>query len=203
MKNPGNPNPDKSGLVAPWKKGESGNAKGRPSAGGAIREYYNLMHEWPEDRLIAVMNDKSEGFSKRKAAEAILNMGAVDVEAYESLLDGSKTLADLKREGVRTNTIRRVKRKTRTEGEAKTFEYEVEFADKTDAVTEAIIGHTDGKAIQRVETTGNLNLNQTPADDVLRSEMAKIRAELMGTAAPAQEPPEPTEEPAPSEGGET
>lgn len=179
--------------VAPqWQPGQSGNPAGRKTAGASIREWYNSMHGWSEDDLKRCMNDKKEGYSKRKVAEAILNMGAVDVADYEDLIEGRKTLAQLKAEGVRTNTIKRVKRKTKTDGGGS--EYEIEFRDSVDTVTEAIIGHTDGKAIQRVETTGNLNVNNTPADDVLRAEMDKIRRELMAPVAPVEPLPEQVKE---------
>lgn len=49
--------------------GQSGNPAGRPSAGAAVREWWNQMQGWSTEQIQSVINDPSASVSKIAAAQ--------------------------------------------------------------------------------------------------------------------------------------
>lgn len=62
----------RGGIIPPvenrWKPGQSGNPKGRPTAGACIVEWMNEMREWPLARIEKAMNDPKSPAAKVVAA---------------------------------------------------------------------------------------------------------------------------------------
>ena len=52
-----------------WKPGQSGNPRGRPSAGAAIKEWWNVMADWPEAKLKNAIRDPEASNAKVSAAQ--------------------------------------------------------------------------------------------------------------------------------------
>jgi hypothetical protein len=55
-------------LRAPWQKGESGNLEGRPSAGGAVKEYLNAMQELTLADVKLIIDDPNQPINRVAAA---------------------------------------------------------------------------------------------------------------------------------------
>jgi hypothetical protein len=69
-----------------FKKGFSGNPKGRPpTAGASIREFWNLMAGWTRDELKAVFDDPDASAAKLSAAKSWLT--AIEEGADHSLIN--------------------------------------------------------------------------------------------------------------------
>lgn len=62
----------RGGIVPPaekrWKPGQSGNPKGRPNAGAAVREWLNVMQSWTLERIRGVLTDPKARANKVAAA---------------------------------------------------------------------------------------------------------------------------------------
>ena len=80
--NESEPNRDASGRLLPghsvgaatrFKPGVSGNPKGRPPAGLAVREHCNLMADWTEEELQSAANAPEASWAQRAAAERMLS----------------------------------------------------------------------------------------------------------------------------------
>jgi hypothetical protein len=65
------PNPHNL-VPRPWKPGQSGNPAGRPSFGLSLREWWNQMQGWDEDRLKEVREDESRPAVQRIAARQMI-----------------------------------------------------------------------------------------------------------------------------------
>ncbi len=72
----------KGGIVPPkehrWKPGESGNPKGRPNAGASVREWMNVMQDWNQQQLKAVLDDADTPAHKCSAARCWLDAISMD-----------------------------------------------------------------------------------------------------------------------------
>jgi hypothetical protein len=55
--------------LRPWRKGQSGNRKGRPAAGLTVIEWYNAMQGKTKDKLEAISKDDKQPVTKRLAAD--------------------------------------------------------------------------------------------------------------------------------------
>lgn len=68
---PSSPKAGKGGVIPPapaWKPGQSGNPKGRQTAGASVKEWYNQMKEWPRSKIERVITDDNAPINKRTAA---------------------------------------------------------------------------------------------------------------------------------------
>lgn len=142
-----------------WKPGESGNPKGRTSAGASLKEHVNSLFEadLTEDELRKIAKDRKAGVQRRSAANRLLNlMERGDLADVEAFLDGSKTLDQLRTDGVYTDTIKKAKvsKKTfKTEGgdDVEVESREIEFHDRSGEEFDRISDRTDGRPTQSVD----------------------------------------------------
>lgn len=158
------------GIVPPvehrWKPGQSGNPGGSRSAGAYIQEHLNVLAagDLTEIELRTIARDKRMPWTKRAAAERILRtLEAGDIADMEPILDGTKTLAELRESGVNTEVIRKVKTKTRilpgADGKdgATEIEREIELHDRAGADVDRIMDRTLGKPSQAIDITSKGN----------------------------------------------
>lgn len=64
--------------LIPAKPGEVRNPKGRPSAGAAVREWWNIMQGWPLEKVKAVQVDPESPVNKIMAARAVIDACSTD-----------------------------------------------------------------------------------------------------------------------------
>jgi hypothetical protein len=169
-----------------WQPGQSGNPAGRVSAGASIREQLNTMIEFTAAELRVVAKDRKAPASRRAAAGQLLRMiRGCDAADFESYVDGSKTLVELRAAGVDTQVIKKMGRTntTRTDkdgGETTTAKATLEFADPVGEALDRVIDRTEGRAIQRV--AAQITDNRSGSD---------IATQLMEEAAKALPKPPP------------
>lgn len=164
----GNPNWKKGKTpegAKPWKPGQSGNAKGRISAGASILEHVNsLAHAKPtEDKLRAIARNKKVDVIRRAAAERLLRLiEAPDMADFEDVADGISSLRSARASGLNTEAIKKVKVRTRTipvkDGEPETeVEREIELFDRAGADFDRIMDRTEGRPVQALEHSGTVD----------------------------------------------
>ena len=146
-----------SGVVPPpeyrWKPGQSGNPKGRPSAGLAIVEWLNQMQELPYDEIEAVAKDKKAPAAKRAAAIQWIDIltGSASLEDFEAYVNGKKTLKQLAESGVAVRRLKKAKVSTAKDGAE---QREIELSDTPAHAIDRVLDRTQGKPAQAVQHTG-------------------------------------------------
>lgn len=150
---------------APWlkpyhfKPGQSGNPGGRKTAGASIKERINQFVEadLSEYQLREIASDKTRGINERTAANRLITLlERGDIADAEEFLNGEKSLRDLRKEGVHTDTIKKakvVKKTFKTEaGENVEVETrEIEFHDRSGQEFDRISDRTEGRPVQAVD----------------------------------------------------
>jgi hypothetical protein len=142
-----------------FKPGQVANPKGRAaSAGTSIREWVNALaaRELTELQVRRIARDKKAPLLKRAAAERMLRMvEAGDLADLEPYLDGSKTLAELRKAGINTEVVKKAKATRRTDEKGVEVETrELELHDRAGEEFDRICDRTDGRPTQRMEVEG-------------------------------------------------
>lgn len=169
-----------SGVVPPpehrWKPGQSGNPKGRPTAGLTIREHVNQLavEDLTEDELRKVARDKKVGWTKRAAAErALRTMEAGDISDFAGLMRGENNLEDLRAMGINTEVVKKLKSKSRKvqvgDGEVEEIiEREIELHDRAGQDFDRVVNQTDGNPTQPIEAEVKGEINEVSEVAVLK-----------------------------------
>lgn len=157
-----------SGTAPPpehrWKPGQSGNPDGRPPAAGAtIKEWANLLvHQGvAEPELRRIARDPKEHPARRMAADQILGcFERGDMADYVPVLEGTKTLADVREDGMDTGLVKKMTVKTRRIPGVpgvpeEIIERSIELADRRGECFDRISDRTDGKPRQSVTVENN------------------------------------------------
>jgi hypothetical protein len=176
-----------------FKPGQSGNPKGRVTAGATVREWWNVLAEQglTPRQLQRIIADPDSPFPKIEAAIQILqSIELGDVTDMEDLLDGKVTLRQLRESGVNTRIIKKIKVKRRTlynedgpEGEE--VEREVELHNRAGDALDRIMDRTDGRPKQQVDVTSGNEPLRTSADGEAAADQVLDRLRgLLGETRP-------------------
>ncbi|MDB5320579.1 MAG: hypothetical protein JWN40_2210 [Phycisphaerales bacterium] len=160
-----------SGTAPPvefqFKPGESGNPRGRQSAGTTLKEWVNVFatSELTAEQVRRIARDAKAPWTKRAAAERVLRtLEHGDLAEMEALLDGKQSLQELNAAGVNTEVIKKIKVRRRTipTGEGKPpeveVEREVELHDRAGEDFDRICDRTEGTPKQSVTHDGDVGL---------------------------------------------
>lgn len=162
--------PGRGGVIPPvenrWRKGESGNPKGRPSIGCTLIEHLNILgaKSLSKKQLLKISRDQDEDYLVVSAANAILALGErVDLADFKDLLSGAMDADELREEGIDTGVLKKIKETTRYvpsgDGEYdREVTREIEGHDRSRAALTLVLEHTNGKPTQ----TTDLNINVLP-----------------------------------------
>ena len=159
-----------SGVAPPaehrWRPGQSGNPAGRPrSAGATAAEWLNTFcaQDLTDADLRKIVRDRRTPHHKRIAAERLMHQLRPRMADYEGLVDGTKTLADLEREGIDTSLVKKLK--TRQELDAKgnvvAVTRELELHNVAGEEFDRVADRTEGKPGQSVQVTGDMPTSVT------------------------------------------
>jgi hypothetical protein len=166
----------RGGWVLPPKKGERRNPNGRPSAGAAVKEWWNLMRNWDEARIRKVAKDASAPISKRQAA--IQHLEAIripDIADFDGIVSGRQSLTQARNSGCDTTSVKKVKRRTRTDDKGTTEEIELELhPSKASEALEKIMDRTDGKPTQTQKITVEQIVDPVSMLERMRSELGIV-----------------------------
>lgn len=183
--------------------GTTGNPKGRPTAGATMIEWANVLGDSArptlEPELRRIEADPNQPPLKRAAALWILSLiDRPNLADYEPLLKGAVGLEQLRKGGVDTRHIKRLKQKSRREvvGEEKdgtpieedVIEREIELHDRIGEAFDRIADRTHGRPRQQVDLTSGDDSLKTPADgataatDLLARLAGRLGADRVGAA---------------------
>lgn len=142
-----------------FKPRKSGNPKGRPpSAGSTLIEWLNILagKDFTEAQIRRIARDKRSPWTKRAAAERVLRtLEAGDLADFQPYLEGTKTLEDLRDDGLNTELVKKGKTTVRTDKDGtETQTREIELHDRSGADFDRIADRTEGKPTQRMEMEG-------------------------------------------------
>jgi hypothetical protein len=156
-------------LRSPWKPGESGNVKGRPSAGAALREWGNILGEaeLTEQELRDIAGDPKAPMLKRAAADRMLRLYMPPLSRYEPLTTGDKTLEEMESAGVDTAAIKKIKTRQEYDKDGKLVATtrELELHNLAGDEYDRLCEQTAGKPEQPI--TGNLGIPTSITMNVL------------------------------------
>lgn len=158
------PAPNGKGMINRFVKGESGNPSGRKSLGASVVEWVNsLSHRgYDERKLRRIAKNRYANCNMRLAAKRLLRMMEdPDMADFEDLLDGQKSLKELRGDGIDTRVVKKCKTKTRhiQQGDGDPIvevEREIELHDRSGEEFDRILDRTDGKANQTIQVDSNL-----------------------------------------------
>jgi hypothetical protein len=176
--------------LKPFKPGESGNPKGRPSAGAAVKEWINLLagKDLTEDDWWEILRNKKEPGNKRYAAlHLIRGLENPDIADFEPLLDGQMSLRELRAQGFNTSLVKKTKRKERQipQGEGQdpivVVEREIELYDRSGNAFDRIMDRTEGRPRESQE----LDINVKVAAEQLTDQQLIERAARLFAGPPA------------------
>lgn len=141
------------GLLTPMLPGKTLNPHGRPAAGLRITEWYNVMasSKWSASRARSCWRDESAPMAKRAAAKQWLDtLGLDDLAEFEDVIDGKQTLKAARSKGLRTDAIKKMKVRKRTdESGNEVVEREIELhPDRSGQAIDRIADRTVGKPSQ-------------------------------------------------------
>ena len=147
-----------------WKPGQSGNLKGRPSAGSSIKEAMNDMaaSQLCPAELRAIMNNPLSPVIHIAAARELLLMAdGGDLADFEEVMKGNETLIEARSRGVNTALLKKIKRRSRRveavggskDGEniETEFECDVELRDRAGEHIDRVMDRTDGRPTQSMK----------------------------------------------------
>lgn len=140
------------GCGKPFQPGQTGNPKGRPSAGVTILEWVNYLSSLEPSRkeLLAIISDDDESAPKQIAAIRLLEASERrDMADYAPVAEGSATLDDLRKRGVDTTALRKYAVHPGEFGTARSLE----LRDRAGEAFDRLLDRTLGKAIQRIDAT--------------------------------------------------
>ena len=183
----GKPSPFGGYVVKPrWKKGESGNPRGSRPYGATLIDWINRLQFKDEATLRAIAKQNKAPAVKRAACVHLLEtIERPDPADFVAVADGRESLLDARKRGLATDTIKKLKRRTRTVGEETVTESELEFHDRGITARDKAINHTAGTPIQRIAT-----LDATPRQDLdlskLSTEQLETLSKLLELAQPGK-----------------
>lgn len=143
------------GAAPTFPPGVTGNPAGRPSFGATTVEWINQLRETPEPDLERIARDRGEKPTKRAAAIQLLEIlaGATELADFADLANDDESLQDVKRRGLTTRRIRKLKTTVRRidgkDGETETRR-EIELSDKGGDCLDRLLDRTIGKPSQSV-----------------------------------------------------
>lgn len=155
----------RNGVVPPAEhripKGTTLNPRGCVTAGATLRQQLNALAQagLTEKQLRNIAGNKSIAWTRRSAAKQILlSMEVSDIADMEPLLNGAVSLEQLRKKGVDTSRIKKIKVRTRTlyEGDEETgteVEREVELHNRATDVFGVICDQTEGRPKQTLDVT--------------------------------------------------
>lgn len=167
LPNSGIPQPH-GGVLHPFQPGQSGNPAGRPPNGGrSLRERCNdFLHQGLlEAQLVKIAKNKKAPPVDRAAAIRILRqIEDPDLADFTPLLTGKKSLSQLRATGVRTNTIKKFKQKSRMvpdgkDGYEEVIEREIELHDRSRDEFKLLVEQTDGTPEQTISVNNEVHIN--------------------------------------------
>jgi hypothetical protein len=162
------PGSGNGGIIPPvehrFKPGQCANPLGRKTAGATIREWCNILaeQELTETEIRRIARDVRLPWPKRAAAERILRtLEYGDIGEMEKLLNGEVTLEELKKTGINTEVIKRVKTKRRTlpNNGGEEIEREIELHDRAGGEFDRICDRTEGKPRQTVDVNQSATIS--------------------------------------------
>ncbi|MDB5295093.1 MAG: hypothetical protein JWO31_1076 [Phycisphaerales bacterium] len=180
---------------------DSRRAPGRPSGGLSVLEWSNALADATEAELAAAAGDADAPWSKRTAAARMLRtLEAGDLADFGPVLDGTMTLADLRKSGVNTAVVKKCKTRTHTgDGGGTEVEREVELHDRAGDEYDRVLDRMYGRARQSVDHKHDLadavRADLTAVLDALRDPKAAALASALGERlaeqpGPAGAPPD-------------
>lgn len=200
------PGRGKGGVPVPvahqFRPGQSGNPKGRPTAGATAREHLNALAAagLTEAQLRRIATDpKADGIRRSAAVRILRTFEHPDPADMEDMLDGRVTLRQLRQRGFNTSAIRKVKVKTRTLRDAEgndagvEVEREVELHDRSGAEFDRVFDRTEGRPRQQVDVTSGDEPIKYPADGAVAAAdlLARVAGRLGVDAGGAGRDPAP------------
>jgi hypothetical protein len=147
--------------LIPAKPGEVRNPEGRKTAGAYVKEWINSFthQELSEKDLRKIARDKAEPWAKRTAAERMLRtLEAPDLADFQDAVDGVSDLKALRKQGLNTEVVKKLKTKTRTipsqDGDPVVeVEREIELYDRAGVDFDRVVEKTAGKDPQATDIT--------------------------------------------------